>query len=163
MSEIQGQGLGSENTLMDLRFCPFLLSPPPFPCFWNSASSIQRAQDGLGLVRRIERGRAQYRIQLWPPDLSWESWMGVAKEATFRGTRGDHPHSGPCPRSLSREPVLREELQDKALFPTQDVGKELSLQSGLPHPIRWPEIQARACGGSSCLGSGGLEGHEAEP
>jgi len=90
--------------------------------------------------------------------------VGFVKEATFWGAGGDPPpHFGLCPRSLPRETVLREELQDKALFPTQGAGKGLSLQTGLPHPTGWPEIQARASGGSRCLGSGGLKGHEAEP
>ena len=50
-----------------------------------------------------------------------------------------------------------------ALFPSQGAGKGLSLQIGLPHPMGWPEIQTRACGGSRSLGSGALQGHEAEP
>lgn len=90
--------------------------------------------------------------------------MGAVKEATFRETRGDHPTlafvPGPFLGSQCSEKSCRTK---KALFPTQDAGKGLSLQTGLPHPTRWPEIQARACGRSRYLGSGGLEGHEAEP
>ena len=84
------------------------------------------------------------KILLWPPDLSWKSWVAV-EEATDWGAEGE-PHGSPHPRSLPREPVLREGQRGSSVIPSPRCRRGLSLHMGLLHS-QGPEIQAGVCGG----------------
>lgn len=107
-----------------------------------------------GHMYRREGVRVIVQNPVVAPDPSWGSWLGSVKRSPS-GEPGGRPRSGPGPRLLLGEPLLRELPRNNNTVSSQ--GCRAGAQPS--HRLGGLETQARACGGSKSPGSSGLGGH----